>query len=191
MLLLHFVPMQKPPSQSHVLAGSSWPTRTLYSGLLFQVCGSGRGSGQLEAAAGIISASFFFFYTVRYSSGRDCNRLLAYCNRRSCVHSRQTSVLHRFGIKKLKAHPGVVGVRGRSDFSRFDPRPERLHFSNFGPPAERRPGPGGGGGGVGLVAPGNPRNLSEFTPSDRDFSSKQAWCPSVHMPSGGARHTLD
>ena len=36
-------------------------------------------------------------------------------------------------------HPGVLDVRGRSDFSRFDPRPERPHFSNFGPPAERRP----------------------------------------------------
>ena len=34
---------------------------------------------------------------------------------------------------------GVVDVRGRADFSRFDPRPERPHFSNFGPPAERRP----------------------------------------------------
>ena len=34
---------------------------------------------------------------------------------------------------------GVVDVRGRSDFSRFDPRPERPHFSNFSPPAERRP----------------------------------------------------
>ena len=38
-----------------------------------------------------------------------------------------------------RTHPGVVDVRGRSDFSRFDPRPERPHFSNFGPPAERRP----------------------------------------------------
>jgi len=36
-------------------------------------------------------------------------------------------------------HPGELDVRGRSDFSRFDPRPERPHFSNFGPPAERRP----------------------------------------------------
>ena len=26
---------------------------------------------------------------------------------------------------------------GPSDFSRFDPRPERPHFSNFGPPAEQ------------------------------------------------------
>ena len=34
-------------------------------------------------------------------------------------------------------HPGELDVRGRSDFSRFDPRPERPHFSNFGPPAER------------------------------------------------------
>ena len=29
-----------------------------------------------------------------------------------------------------------LDVGGRSDFSRFDPRPERPHFSNFGPPAE-------------------------------------------------------
>ena len=36
-------------------------------------------------------------------------------------------------------HPGVLGVRDRPDFSRFDPRPERPHFSNFGPPAGRRP----------------------------------------------------
>ena len=35
--------------------------------------------------------------------------------------------------------PGVLGVRGRPDFSRFDPRRGRPHFSNFGPPAERRP----------------------------------------------------
>ena len=33
-------------------------------------------------------------------------------------------------------HRGVVDVRGRPDFSRFDPRPERPHFSNFGPPEE-------------------------------------------------------
>ena len=26
----------------------------------------------------------------------------------------------------------VVDVRGRADFSGFDPRPERPHFSNFG-----------------------------------------------------------
>ena len=36
-------------------------------------------------------------------------------------------------------HPGVLDIRGRSDFSRFDPSPERPRFSNFGPPAERRP----------------------------------------------------
>ena len=30
----------------------------------------------------------------------------------------------------------IVDVRGWSDFSRFDPRPERPHFSNFGPPAQ-------------------------------------------------------
>jgi hypothetical protein len=41
--------------------------------------------------------------------------------------------------KISKNHPGVLDVRGRSDFSRFDPRPERPRFSNFGPPAERRP----------------------------------------------------
>jgi len=38
-----------------------------------------------------------------------------------------------------RSHPGELDVRGRSEFSRFDPRPERPHFSNFGPPAERRP----------------------------------------------------
>ena len=33
----------------------------------------------------------------------------------------------------VKMHGGgtLVDVRGRSDFSRFDPRPERPHFSNF------------------------------------------------------------
>ena len=40
---------------------------------------------------------------------------------------------------------GLLDVRGRSDFSRFDPRPERPHFSNFGPPTERRSGGRGGG----------------------------------------------
>ena len=44
---------------------------------------------------------------------------------------------------------GVVDVRGRSDFSRFDPRPERPHFSNFSPPTEQRPGSEGGAGGEG------------------------------------------
>ena len=42
-------------------------------------------------------------------------------------------------VKAPTLHPGVLDIRGRSDFSRFDPRPERPHFSNFGPPAERRP----------------------------------------------------
>ena len=42
---------------------------------------------------------------------------------------------------KVRRHPGVLDVRGRSDqFSRFDPRPERPHFSNFGPPTERMGG---------------------------------------------------
>ena len=38
-----------------------------------------------------------------------------------------------------RIHGGVLDVRGRPDFSRFDPRPGRPHFSNFGPPTERRP----------------------------------------------------
>ena len=42
------------------------------------------------------------------------------------------------GIRLLD-HPGVLDVRGRRDFSRFDPRPGRPHFSKFGQPAERRP----------------------------------------------------
>ena len=29
-------------------------------------------------------------------------------------------------------HPGVLDVRGRRDFSRFDPRPQSPHSSNFG-----------------------------------------------------------
>ena len=41
--------------------------------------------------------------------------------------------------KQQISHRGVVDVRGCPDFSRFDPRPERSHFSNFGLPAERRP----------------------------------------------------
>jgi hypothetical protein len=61
------------------------------------------------------------------------------------------------------ARPGVLDyVRGRSNFSRFDPRPERPHFSNFGPPTERRPV--GRGGGV-FVAQ-NRRTLAELVPSD-------------------------
>jgi hypothetical protein len=44
------------------------------------------------------------------------------------------------------SHPGVLDVRGRSDFSRFDPRPKRPQISNFGPPTERRPGGGRRGG---------------------------------------------
>ena len=38
-----------------------------------------------------------------------------------------------------EGHGGVLDVRGRPHFSRFDPRPGRPHFSNFGPPAEQRP----------------------------------------------------
>ena len=38
---------------------------------------------------------------------------------------------------RKRKHPGVVDVRDGSDFSRFYPRPERPHFSNFGPPTER------------------------------------------------------
>ena len=38
-----------------------------------------------------------------------------------------------------RVHRGVLDIRGRRDFSRFDPSPGRPHFSNFGPPAERRP----------------------------------------------------
>ena len=34
--------------------------------------------------------------------------------------------------KQQISHRGVVDVRGCPDFSRFDPRPERSHFSNFG-----------------------------------------------------------
>ena len=34
---------------------------------------------------------------------------------------------------------GIVDIRSRRDFSRFDRRPERPHFSNFGPPAVGRP----------------------------------------------------
>ena len=35
-------------------------------------------------------------------------------------------------------HPGVLDVRSRRDFSRFDPSPEeRPHLSNFGPPGAR------------------------------------------------------
>ena len=30
---------------------------------------------------------------------------------------------------KVFKHPGVLDIRGRSDFSRFDPRPERPHFT--------------------------------------------------------------
>jgi hypothetical protein len=48
-------------------------------------------------------------------------------------------------------------VRGGSDFSRFDPRLERPHFSNVGPPTERRPGGAGGGGGGGGWVAQNPR----------------------------------
>eukprot|EP00964_Phaeocystis_antarctica_P105113 scaffold70189_cov57-Phaeocystis_antarctica.AAC.4 len=42
----------------------------------------------------------------------------------------------------VPCHPGVVDtlVSGWRDFSRFDPRPKRLHFSNFGPPASRGKG---------------------------------------------------
>ena len=65
----------------------------------------------------------------------------------------------------LHAPGGPGDVRDRSDFySRFDPRLERPHFSNVGPPTERRPGGGGGGGEV-FVAQ-NRRTLAELTPSD-------------------------
>ena len=68
---------------------------------------------------------------------------------------------------------GVVDVRGGSDFSRFDPRPGRPHFSNFGPPAERRPFCKK----VGFGRPmGRPRRaVGRF--------SRMVWCPSTHVGS--------
>ena len=37
-----------------------------------------------------------------------------------------------------KNRRGVLDIRGRRDFSRFDPSPAgRPHFSNSGPPVER------------------------------------------------------
>jgi len=80
---------------------------------------------------------------------------------------------------KREAHRRVVDVRGGSDFSRFDSRPERPHFSNFGPPTERRPG---GGGGV-FVAQ-NRRTLAELTPSDCKRPTLAGFVPLC------ARHTL-
>ena len=44
--------------------------------------------------------------------------------------------------------PGEVDVKDRSDFSRFEPRPGRPHFSNFGPP---------------------PRGAKTFLPEVREF----------------------
>ena len=57
--------------------------------------------------------------------------------RRPRRRRRRHRVAH--ALAEALAHPGVLGVRGRPDFSRFDPCPERPHFSNFGPPAELRP----------------------------------------------------
>ena len=38
-----------------------------------------------------------------------------------------------------RAAPGGTRRKGSVGLYRFDPRPKRPHFSNFGPPAERRP----------------------------------------------------
>ena len=52
------------------------------------------------------------------------------------LHSLTAVSLEREREKGVeREHPGELDVRGRSDFSRFDPRPKRPHFSNFGPPA--------------------------------------------------------
>ena len=34
--------------------------------------------------------------------------------------------------------PGVLDIRGRRDFSRFDPSPGRPHFSKSGPPVDAK-----------------------------------------------------
>ena len=64
--------------------------------------------------------------------------VLALCNVCKAQETQVTKCV-TFSHLRRGPHPGVVDVRGRPDFSRFDPRPARPHFSNFGPPAERRP----------------------------------------------------
>jgi hypothetical protein len=67
------------------------------------------------------------------------------------VHRRWGSVFwrdprppSRHWAAERRHHGGVVDVRGRSDLSRFDPRPERPHFTNFGPLRGAKTWGGGG-----------------------------------------------
>ena len=57
---------------------------------------------------------------------------------------KQNRLLHQTTLHtpqgQRSEHPGVLDIRSRRDFSRFDPsRPGRPHFSKSGPPVERRP----------------------------------------------------
>eukprot|EP00964_Phaeocystis_antarctica_P007752 scaffold4173_cov54-Phaeocystis_antarctica.AAC.3 len=86
------------------------------------------------------------------------------------------------------AHPGVLGVRGRPDFSRFDPRPERPHFSNFGPPAGRRPFCENSPQGQNLVPICSRSTLADLTPKYPTLVASTPGCrraTSVKQPQNG------
>ena len=51
----------------------------------------------------------------------------------------QRDIASRRNTVQAAEHPGVLDVRGRPHFSRFDPRPGTPHFSTFGRLAEQRP----------------------------------------------------
>jgi len=86
-------------------------------------------------------------------------------------------------------HPGVLDVRSRRDFSRFDPSPEeRPHLSNFGVRARRPRAPAKGhllqqglrSQETGLVMPQTPWSLAVlFGHEGRWATLAGVWCPSV------------
>ena len=111
------VTLEKTSSQSvttTLLAGSTWPTLTLYSGLLFQVCG-----GYLCIFQCIFQCIFFFLLEGRRTSGWSSAPFTIYlssCWRRSCRE--RTSVMN--GAPAGSCDPTR---RGRTPLGRRNHRP--------------------------------------------------------------------
>ena len=98
---------------------------------------------QLHALVGELAARTFREF---YMSESVLARRVFVPGSRIGVRKSHRRILRRtFGHSAPSPGPTRTPDSGFS-LSRFDPRPGRPHFSNFGPPAERRPWAGGRGG---------------------------------------------